>query len=98
MWEQWERIHAKPDRRLSQALYRLHKKSSRHGAMNYEQEVSVDSTVILSRQTDMRASTSLSVRSRLVSVSYYNTTLWKKLVGMHVCLAAKFQTAFDMSF
>ncbi|KAF1952284.1 hypothetical protein CC80DRAFT_572371 [Byssothecium circinans] len=26
MWEQWEQIRAKPDRRLAQALYRLHKK------------------------------------------------------------------------
>ena len=26
MWEQWERIHAKPDRRLAQALYQLYKK------------------------------------------------------------------------
>ena len=26
MWEQWERIRAKPNRRLAQTLYRLHKK------------------------------------------------------------------------
>ncbi|PVH91773.1 hypothetical protein DM02DRAFT_677900 [Periconia macrospinosa] len=34
MWEQWEQIRAKPDRRLAQTLYRLHKKMFK--AWSYE--------------------------------------------------------------
>lgn len=34
MWEQWERIRAKPDRQLAQALYQLHKKMFK--AWSYE--------------------------------------------------------------